>query len=103
MRKIRLALALVVMVLALACGDSPFEPTEPDHLVRTGTVRFITVEGGFWAITGDDRVTYDPLSPLTAEFQREGLRVRFEGKVRFDVGSTHMVGTIVEIIRIEKL
>ncbi|HYN07543.1 MAG TPA: hypothetical protein VES67_09150 [Vicinamibacterales bacterium] len=103
MRKVRLALALAILLLPLACGDSPFEPTDPDNLVRTGTVRFMNIEGGFWAIAGDDGVTYDPLSPLAAQFQREGLRVRFEAKVRSDVGSTHMVGPIVEIIQIEKL
>jgi hypothetical protein len=103
MRKVRLALALLLLFLPLACGDSPFEPTDPNNLVRVGTVRFFNLEGGFWAIAGDDGVTYDPMNPLGAEFQRDGLRVRFEGKVRNDVGNTHMVGPIVEIIQIEKL
>ena len=103
MRTARLAPALVIVMLALACGDSPFEPTDPNHLVRTGTVRFMNLEGGFWAIVGDDNITYDPLSPIAAGFQRDGLRVRFEARVRDDVGSTHMVGPIVEIIQIEKL
>ena len=29
MRKVRLALALAIFMLPLACGDSPFEPAEP--------------------------------------------------------------------------
>jgi hypothetical protein len=99
----RLAFVLVILMLPLACGDSPFTPTDPSNLVRTGTVRFMSFEGGFWAIAGDDNVTYDPFSPLGADFQREGLRVRFEGKVRNDVGSIHGAGTIVQIIQIEKL
>ena len=103
MRKVRLALALAILMLPLACGDSPFEPTDPNNLVATGTVRFFSVEGGFWAIAGDDNITYDPMTPLRSEFQREGLRVRFEAKVRSDVGGTHMVGPVVEIIQIEKL
>jgi hypothetical protein len=43
------------------------------------------------------------MTPLRAEFQREGLRVRFEAKIRADVGGIHMVGPVVEIIQIEKL
>ena len=103
MRKVRLAIAFAILMLPLACGDSPVEPTDPNNLVATGTVRFFTLEGGFWAIAADDNVTYDPMTPLRAEFQRDGLRVRFEAKIRSDVGGTHMVGPIVEIIQIEKL
>lgn len=43
------------------------------------------------------------MNPLGAEFRRDGLRVRFEGRVPTDVGNTHMVGPIVEIVQIEKL
>jgi hypothetical protein len=100
---VRLAIAVALVFLPLACGDSPFKPTDPDNLVRDGTVRFFTLEGGFWAIAGDDNVTYDPMTPLAVEFQRDGLRVRFEAKVRDDLGSTHQVGPVVEIIQIRKL
>ena len=103
MRQVRLALAFVILMLPLACSDSPFEPTDPNNLVTTGTVRFFNVEGGFWAISGDDNVTYDPITPLQSSFQREGLRVRFEAKLLPDAGSTHMVGPVVEIVQIEKL
>jgi hypothetical protein len=43
------------------------------------------------------------MTPLRSEFQREGLRVRFEAKIRADVGGTHMVGPVVEIVQIRKL
>jgi hypothetical protein len=99
----RVTLGLVLLLLPLGCGDSPFRPTDPNNLVRDGTVRFLMLEGGFWAIAGDDNVTYDPMTPLAMEFQRDGLRVRFEAKVRDDLGSTHQVGPIVEIVQIRKL
>jgi hypothetical protein len=100
MKQVRLAVAFVALLLPPACGASPFEPTDPANLVATGTVRFFNVEGGFWAIAGDDSVTYDPMTPLRQSFERDGLRVRFEGRLRPDVGSIHMVGPIVEIVQI---
>jgi hypothetical protein len=66
-----------------------------------GAVRYYEVEGGFWAVRGDDGVTYDPVNGLPSEFQREGLRVSMVVKVRDDLVGTHQVGPIVEIISIE--
>src|SRR5262245_39711859 len=101
MRHVRLALGLVL--LPLACGDSPFKPTNPNHVVGTGTVQFLALEGGFWAIQADDGVTYEPQPTLATEFQRNGLRVRFEAKILGDAGGIHMAGPIVEIVQIRKL
>jgi len=66
----------------------------------TGTVRFYALEGGFWAIQGDDGTTYDPSAGLAPAFQTDGLRVSFTGKLRPDLIGIHMVGVIVEIIQI---
>jgi hypothetical protein len=103
MKDVRLALASVLLLIPLACGDSPFKPTDPNNLVGTGTVQFLTLEGGFWAIEADDGVTYEPRPTLTSEFQRSGMRVRFEAKILGEAGGIHMVGPIVEIIQIRKL
>jgi hypothetical protein len=103
MKPVRLALGLVLLLLPLACGDSPFKPTDPNNLVSTGTVQFLTFEGGFWAIQADDGVTYEPRPTLTTEFQRNGLRVRFEAKILGDAGGIRMAGPIVEIVQIRKL
>lgn len=103
MRNVRLALAFVLLLLPLACGDSPFEPTDPNNLVATGTVQFLTLEGGFWAIQADDGLTYEPRPTLTTEFQRNGLRVRFEARIFGDAGGIHVAGPIVEIVQIRTL
>src|SRR5262245_13647916 len=103
MRHVRLALGLVLLLLPIACGDSPFKPTNPTNLVGTGTVQFLTLEGGFWAIQADDGVTYEPQPTVTMEFRRQGLRVRFEAKILGDAGGIHMAGPIVEIVQIRKL
>ena len=69
----------------------------------TGTARFFTIEGGFWAIRGDDGMTYDPKDGLPAAYQREGMRVSAIVKVRTDLGGIHMAGPIVEILDIRAL
>jgi len=68
-----------------------------------GTVRHFDLEGGFWAIRGDDNVTYDPMGGVPAAFRQEGLRVRLDAKRRNDMGGIHMAGPIVEIISLTKL
>jgi hypothetical protein len=99
MRRIAwLVVGLAVLVTA-GCWMNPSDKT----LHVTGTVRHYDLEGGFWAIRGDDSTTYDPMNGLPPNFQHEGLRVRFEGKIRPDAASIHMVGPIVEITSIERL
>ena len=96
-----LAFTLVLLV-AISCG-SPTSPDLPAGAVRiNGTVQRFTLEGGFWAIRGDDGVTYDPMNGLPAGFQRENLAVTVVGKVRTDMASIHMVGPILEILEIEE-
>lgn len=75
----------------------------PGKLCVLGTIQYYTFEGGFWAVRGDDGITYDPLGGLPPEFERDGLRVWLEAKLRPDMGSFHMAGPIVEIIRIRRL
>jgi hypothetical protein len=74
-----------------------------DTFVSTGTVVFLSFEGGFYGIKGDDGRNYDPLNNLPVEFQKEGLRIRFEAKELTDRGSFHMWGKIIEIKHIAKV
>jgi hypothetical protein len=99
-------LAVVALVLLAASCASSTAPTQdvPAGAIRvTGSVSHYSFEGGFWAVRGDDGVTYDPLNGLRSEFQREGLRVELVAKVRNDLASFHMAGPIVEIISIRAL
>ena len=94
-------MASLLLASALACA-SPTEPSVPDGAIRiNGTVQYLNLEGGFWAIRGDDGVTYDPLNGLAVAFQRENTRVTVVAKIRNDVGGIHMVGPIVEVLSIE--
>lgn len=97
----RFSICLLLLLLISACS-SPTAPDVPPGAIRvTGTVHFYTLEGGFWAVRGDDGMTYDPLNGLAPAYQRENLRVTMIAKVRNDMASIHMVGQIVEILSIQ--
>ena len=67
-----------------------------------GTITYINLEGGFYGIVADDGEHYVPIN-LPPEFEVDGLRVRFKGKIRDDLVSIHMWGTLLELIYIRKL
>jgi hypothetical protein len=102
MRNRRAILAdLILMISLIGCG-SPTAPELPDGAIRVnGTVQYFNIEGGFWAVRGDDGVTYDPIAGLSPAFQRDNLRVTMIAKIRTDMGGIHMVGPLVEILSIE--
>jgi len=80
-RHVHALIALVAMALA-GCGRSSEEWVVPTpaaeaggtelHIV--GTIRRVELEGGFFAIRGEDGVTYDPTN-LPAQFQKDGLSI----------------------------
>ena len=91
------ALALVLVVILQACT------TENEDAIKvTGTIVFLSFEGGFYGIKGDDGKNYDSTN-LAQEFQKDGLRVRFEAKQLPGMASYHQWGTIVELVTIQKL
>jgi hypothetical protein len=96
------------MLLALtACGESGADWVVPSPAAEevgrqihlTGRVRYYDVEGGFYAIRGDDDVTYDPTN-LPEEFQRDGLPVEAQAHRRDDLSGIHQVGPMVQLERI---
>jgi hypothetical protein len=101
-----LFLAALLTSITWGCAQRSAEPgtvtRDGDLVSGTGTVRFVELEGGFYAIEGDDQQSYDP-TDLPADFRTEGLRVRFTAKLRPDLASIHMAGPIVEILKIERL
>ncbi|MGD8867427.1 MAG: hypothetical protein PVI01_07345 [Gemmatimonadales bacterium] len=100
-------LTTVALVLTLmGCHeDHPLVAPEvsvddPSAFVIDGTVRFLDIEGGCWGIFGDDGVTYEPMG-IPREFLEDGLKVRAAVKLRPDLLSTCMIGTIVEVLEIK--
>ena len=70
-----------------------------DAIVLQGTVVKKDLEGGFFAIDGDDGKTYEPIN-LPDSFRKNGLRVTATVRIRNDVAGIHMTGDIVEIVDI---
>lgn len=95
--------AAAVVILGACDGSGLFGPCPRDQICVTGSAEFYSFEGGFWAIRGDDDVTYDPLGGMPNEFREAGLRVRLRARERRDVVSFHMAGPIVEIISIRRV
>jgi hypothetical protein len=105
MRRVVSSLTVALIVAGIfACGGGEEKPAavgETAVIVVTGTVQFFALEGGFFAIRGDDGQTYDPIN-LPGEYQKDGLRVRFRGQLRPDLLGVHMIGPLVEIVTIEQ-
>jgi len=75
-----------------------------DMIDGTGTVKYLSFEGGFYGIVTDNNKfkNLDPIN-LPLEFRKDGLRVRFKAKIRYDAASFHMWGIIVELLYIRKI
>lgn len=90
-------LLTAVFILSISCSS-----LESDVKFTTGTVKYISLEGGFYGITTDDNKNLDPLN-LSKEFQIDGKRIYFKYAEKKDMASFHMWGIIVEIIEIRTL
>lgn len=91
------ALFMLLVVVCASCADSKHR-----SLSFTGTVQYSELEGGFYAIKGDDGIVYDPIN-LASEFRVPGLRVQVEALLREDLAGIHMVGPIIEITNIRTI
>ena len=99
----KIVASVSLLIATISAIAIVYEMKKRENVVRgTGTIALLDFEGGFWGIVGDDGEHYDPIN-LDSEFQRKDLRVYFEAKIRTDLGSFHMWGKIVEILKIQKL
>lgn len=94
------AVILTAAMLAAACASPTSPGLETGVVSVDGVIRHFTLEGGFWAVSGDDGVVYQPKDGLDSQFRRENLRVSMVARVRNDLGGIHMVGPIVEVVSI---
>jgi hypothetical protein len=76
-------------------------PTTPpaDTFEIQGTITYKNIEGGFFAIDGDDGSKYDPIN-LPDSFRKDGMKVKVTARLRRDATSIHMYGAIVEVVNI---
>ena len=94
---------LIGAVLTAACASPTAPELPPGAMQVIGTVQFFNLEGGFWAVRGDDGITYDPIGGLSQQFQQENLRVKMVARVRPDIVGIHMVGPLVEVLSIDRM
>lgn len=96
------AILLIIATVVLAIGCGVFDKDCPATVEGYGTVRYVDLEGGFYGIYADDGERYDPIN-LDEEYQQDGLRIYFEGRIRDDVASFHMWGTLIEITNLRTI
>ncbi|MGQ9706430.1 MAG: hypothetical protein ACUVWP_05435 [bacterium] len=82
--------------------EEKIEKTEEGIITFTGTIIYNPIEGGFYGITSDDGNNYEPIN-LDDKFKVEGLKVKVKAIQKTDWVSISMWGTIIEILKIEKL
>lgn len=98
---------LIISALVINCSQyikNDKENIKPDEnaISAEGTVEFNDLEGGFFGIIADDGSKYKPVN-LPKRFQKDGLRIKFTGKLSSDLMSIHMWGKSIEIIKIDSL
>lgn len=76
-------------------------PSLPADLFEiAGTVAYMDIEGGFYAIHGEDGRKYAPVN-LPEAYRRDGLTVNVTARLKTDTVGVHMYGAIIEIVSIE--
>ena len=63
-----------------------------------GTVEYVDIGTGAWAIATDTDQQYEILEPVPSELLQDGLKVSVTAKIRDDVMSMAMVGDIIEVL-----
>ena len=91
---------LIILSVGLLLGCNKQNPVNYES--GNGQVSYINLEGGFYGIKTDDGKNLEPIN-LPEEFKTDGIRVSFNYKLRTDLASCRMWGTIVEIIEIKRM
>jgi hypothetical protein len=79
-------------------SESP-TTNDTDTFEILGTVVYNNLEGGFFAIDGDNGNKYAPIS-LPKSFRKDGLKVKVTARLKKDAMSIHMYGSIIEVVDI---
>lgn len=101
----KILVLVLVVVISLLGAVIAYEMNAcmQNIVAGTGTVVFLSFEGGFTGIIGDNGEHYDPIN-WGPEFKVvDGMRVFFIAKILPDRFSFHMWGRIVEMLYIQKI
>lgn len=75
-------------------------PLVNEQVEFTGTVRFITLEGGFYALYADDGRIFTPTN-LAKKYKQDGLIVAVKGRILTDIMSFTQHGKMLQVKSIE--
>ena len=93
--------ALLFLTLCACLDQNDNDPSSfSKHVSTTGVIRHQDVEGGFYAIVGDDGIDYDPIN-LDKAYHQDGRRVRFSGNTDVEIASIHMWGRVIYLTEIQ--
>ncbi|MFQ3197726.1 MAG: hypothetical protein ACI8R9_000388 [Paraglaciecola sp.] len=74
--------------------------TVNEQVKFTGRVRFMTIEGGFYALYADDGRVFNP-SNLAKKYQQDGLLVVVTGQILTDMMSYQQHGKMLQVTSIK--
>ncbi len=96
-----LIVTIVILVLASGSIGGKYFQKEKEMIFATGTIKYITIEGGFYGIITGKEKRYLPVN-LPEVFKKDGLRVWFKAKSK-KVFTTHTWGESIEILEIKPI
>jgi hypothetical protein len=96
-------LAIVIIVLSL-CPSLPVAAAEPPvPVIRIkGKVWYVSPPMDLYGILSEDGKKFHPIKKLPREYQKEGIEVVVEGKIRDDLVGARMWGQPFEVVKITR-
>lgn len=96
----RLLIILIILLLLPAFSSAQVATCpDRDRIETTGTIVYVSLEGGFYGIVSDNGQKYDPMN-LPVDLKKTGLRIAITGCTRQDVSSFRMWGESIEILSV---
>jgi inhibitor of cysteine peptidase len=91
---------MLLIFLTNCFSPDKMQKQPADKNLKTGTIVYNDLEGGFFGIISDDSTRYNPVN-LPEAFKRDGIRIRFSGTPDHKAASVQMWGIIYRISEIE--
>ena len=102
LRILSTALSLLFWSNCTTTRESP-TPVDKTALSVVGTMHYLEIEGGCWQFRSDAGEYYDLVGNLTKQLYVEGQRSQITIRLRPDLASICMVGTIAEVVEINHI
>lgn len=96
-KKYLLLLVFFIVIVVNCCHRCCVKKSDTDYINICGTIKFLSEEGGFYGIIGDDKKNYDPMN-LPDEFKKDGVRIKIKARLKPEIPTFRMWGTVIEII-----